>query len=220
MAPPPKRGAGTSNRVVIRLLMIGDSSVGKTSLVIRYDEDSFSTKYMTTIGVDYRDKFVDIDGQPVKLQIWDTAGQERFRSLTANFFGKADGFVVCFDVSSRGSFGHVRNWIHDVQSHKRGEVDVCLCGCKCDVDAKLRQVATHEAKALAEEYGIQYFEASAKENINVSETFEHLAQKVRRRKVQGAEVSTGGSGTSNKSKADVVLSDNVDDQDSRKACAC
>jgi len=120
--------------------MIGDSSVGKTSLVIRYDEDSFSTKYMTTIGVDYRDKFVQVDGRPIKLQIWDTAGQERFRSLTANFFGKADGFVVCFDVASRTSFAQVRNWIHDVQLHKRGEVDVCLCGCKCDVDEARRQV--------------------------------------------------------------------------------
>ena len=118
---PPKRGANAS---VIRILMIGDSAVGKTSLVIRFDEDSFSTKFITTIGVDYRDKLVDIEGSPIKLQvrcppalpspllssssvrlddahgrcawfahfpqIWDTAGQERFRSLTANFFGKAD----------------------------------------------------------------------------------------------------------------------------------
>ena len=97
-----------SKPMVIRILMIGDSNVGKTSLVVRYDEDTFSTKFMTTIGVDYRDKFVNVDGQQVKVQIWDTAGQERFRSLTANFFGKADGFVVCFDVSSAESFRHVR----------------------------------------------------------------------------------------------------------------
>ena len=200
------------SRLVIRLLMIGDSSVGKTSLVIRYDEDSFSTKYMTTIGVDYRDKFVEIDGQPVKLQIWDTAGQERFRSLTANFFGKADGFVVCFDVGSRSSFAHVRNWIHDVQSHKKGDVDVCLCGCKSDVGPKQRQVATHEAQTLADEYGVQYFEASAKANVNVTATFEHLAAKVLRRK-QHLQPSSG--------KGDVTL--RTPDRDTgagAKACAC
>ena len=97
MAPPKKP---EKPRMVIRLLMIGDSSVGKTSLVVRYDEDSFSTMFMTTIGVDYRDKLVTIEGRDIKLQIWDTAGQERFRSLTSNFFGRADGFAICFDVGA------------------------------------------------------------------------------------------------------------------------
>jgi len=207
----PRPSSQQPPKLVIRLLMIGDSSVGKTSLVIRYDEDSFSTKYMTTIGVDYRDKFVDMEGQQVKLQIWDTAGQERFRSLTANFFGKADGFVVCFDVASRSSFTHVRNWIHDVQSHKRGQVDVCLCGCKCDLPAKQRQVAAHEARALADEYAVQYFEASAKDNQNVTETFEHLARKVLRRKQLDA--------AANKRTPDVVLSDGADG-DPKAGCAC
>ena len=143
------KGKGAKNASVIRVLMIGDSAVGKTSLVIRFDEDSFSTKFITTIGVDYRDKLVTIEGAPIKLQIWDTAGQERFRSLTANFFGKADGFVVCFDVASRPSFEHVASWVADIHKNARGDVDVVLCGCKCDLPEASRQVTAAEAEALA-----------------------------------------------------------------------
>lgn len=210
--------ASSSNKVpVIRLLMIGDSSVGKTSMVVRYDENNFSTKYMTTIGVDYRDKFIEVDGKKIKLQIWDTAGQERFRSLTANFFGKADGFVVCFDVSNRTSFTHVRNWIQDVQRHKRGHVDVCLCGCKSDVDFQFRQVAYQEAKNLADEFDVPYFEASAKNNTNVAQTFESLAEKVARRKLEG-----GGFSTTSSSNV-VLRSSSANDPNvdkSSKNCAC
>ena len=143
------KGKGAKNASVIRVLMIGDSAVGKTSLVIRFDEDSFSTKFITTIGVDYRDKLVTIEDAPIKLQIWDTAGQERFRSLTANFFGKADGFVVCFDVASRPSFEHVASWVADIHRNARGDVDVVLCGCKCDLPEASRQVTAAEAEALA-----------------------------------------------------------------------
>lgn len=107
------------------------------------------------------------------LRYWDT--------------GKADGFVVCFDVSNRTSFGHVRNWIQDVQQHKRGEVDVALCGCKCDVEARYRNVSFQEAKSLADDFSVPYYEASAKNNVNVVQIFEHLAEKVVRRKLaQGA----------------------------------
>jgi len=200
--------------------MIGDSSVGKTSLVIRYDEDSFSTKYMTTIGVDYRDKFVQVDGRPIKLQIWDTAGQERFRSLTANFFGKADGFVVCFDVASRTSFAQVRNWIHDVQLHKRGEVDVCLCGCKCDVDEARRQVPETKARALADEYGVPYYETSAKENLNVAQTFEDLAHRVVRRKLAQGLIPPAGSTKPSGPASDVVRVGERAGDGSRQSCSC
>ncbi|KAH8072788.1 GTPase [Aureococcus anophagefferens] len=192
--------------------MIGDSSVGKTSLVVRYDEDTFSTKYMTTIGVDYRDKFVTIDDQNVKLQIWDTAGQERFRSLTANFFGKADGFVVCYDVAS-SSFDHVRSWVGDINRHKRGEVDVALCGCKCDVPADKRQVPEADA-ALADEYGVDHYEASAKTNVNVATAFEELAAKIVRRKLQTAASSDAGAPGGG---ANLVISP---DDAKPKKCAC
>ena len=202
--------------MVIRLLMIGDSSVGKTSLVVRYDEDSFSatprpnlhaidattardcvcstttvagagTMFMTTIGVDYRDKLVTLDGRDIKLQIWDTAGQERFRSLTSNFFGRADGFAVCFDVGARASFNHVRQWLDDVEKNKKGPVELALIGCKCDLAAEKRQVSKAEAEKLAGEKGLPYFEASAKTNMNVAAAFEDLAARVLRKKAPSSD---------------------------------
>ena len=181
------KGKGAKNASVIRVLMIGDSAVGKTSLVIRFDEDSFSTKFITTIGVDYRDKLVTIEDAPIKLQIWDTAGQERFRSLTANFFGKADGFVVCFDVANHSSFEHVSSWVADIHKNARGDVDVVLCGCKCDLPEASRQVTAAEAEALAAKYDTRYFEASAKQNVNVSEMFLALATTIKRRKLASAD---------------------------------
>ena len=138
--------------------------------------------FMTTIGVDYRDKLVKIEGRDIKLQIWDTAGQERFRSLTSNFFGRADGFAVCFDVGARASFNHVRQWLDDVEKNKKGPVELCLIGCKCDLAAEKRQVTRLEAEKLAGEKGLPYFEASAKTNQNVAAAFEDLAARVLRRK--------------------------------------
>ena len=99
-----------------QLLMVGDSAAGKTSLVLRFDQNVFSTKFVTTIGVDYRDKTVTLSSTPLRLQLWDTAGQERFRSLTSNFFGRADGFALAFDLTRRESFESVRGWMKDINA--------------------------------------------------------------------------------------------------------
>lgn len=169
-------------QMVVRVLMIGDSGVGKTSLVLRYDDNTFSHKFVTTIGVDYRDKMVSIDGQTVKLQIWDTAGQERFRSLTANFFSRADGIILTFDVTDRTSFEHVRKWMDEIQANAPNDVNVVLCGSKCDVEPAARQISSDEGKQLAESFGVPYFEASAKKNICVEPMFISLATTIAKRK--------------------------------------
>lgn len=183
---PSSASNGTSSssqqkKRVIRLLMIGDSGVGKTSLVLRYDEDSFSHKFVTTIGVDYRDKLVDIDGKPVKLQIWDTAGQERFRSLTANFFSRADGMVLTFDVTNRKTFDHVTTWHDEIKEKAMPGVDIVLCGTKAEPGVE-RRVTPEEAESLAQSLNLRYFETSAKDDVNVSPMFLGLATMVSRRK--------------------------------------
>ena len=142
--------------------MIGDSSVGKTSLVVRcgrpacfspggqrsskeggavrrrhsrrYDEDTFSTKYMTTIGVDYRDKFVTIDDQNVKLQIWDTAGQERFRTITSSYYRGANGIIVVYDTTEADSFENVKHWLSEIERYATDGVVKMLVGNKCDLE--------------------------------------------------------------------------------------
>mgnify|MGYP006203842471 CR=1 FL=1 len=155
----------------------------------------FSTKFVTTIGVDYRDKMVKVEGAPMRLQLWDTAGQERFRSLTSNFFGRADGFVLCYDISNRPSFDHVIGWMRDIKTRAPPDCDIVLCGNKSDLDND-RVVQHDEGKNLAEEYGVQFFETSALTGHNVENMFMALATTIKHKRIDELE------GSSLPSKAD------------------
>lgn len=173
---------GAKGHYIVRMLMVGDSSCGKTSLVLRFDQNVFSTKFVTTIGVDYRDKVVKVEGAPMRLQLWDTAGQERFRSLTSNFFGRADGFVLCYDISNRPSFDHVIGWMRDIKTRAPPDCDIVLCGNKSDLDND-RVVQYDEGKQLAEEYGVQFFETSALTGHNVENMFMALATTIKHKRI-------------------------------------
>lgn len=218
---------GAKGAYIVRLLMVGDSSCGKTSLVLRFDQNVFSTKFVTTIGVDYRDKMVkvrrerrkklqcgkaatligylefdliivllvmstQIEGAPMRLQLWDTAGQERFRSLTSNFFGRADGFVLTYDISNRPSFDHVIGWMRDIKTRAPPDCDIVLCGNKSDLDND-RVVTPEEGKQLADEYGVQFFETSALTGNNVEKMFTALATTIKHKRIDEFE-GTGGGG--------------------------
>ena len=111
-----------------KLLMIGDSGVGKTCLLLRYANDSFSPTFITTIGIDFKIKNIDVDGKRVKLQIWDTAGQERFRTITTSYFRGAQGILLVYDVTDRRSFESIRNWISQIQQHADVHVNKILVG--------------------------------------------------------------------------------------------
>ncbi|KAL7559970.1 hypothetical protein ACA910_014281 [Epithemia clementina (nom. ined.)] len=164
----------------IKLLMIGDSGVGKTCLLLRYANDSFSPTFITTIGIDFKIKNVDIDGTRIKLQIWDTAGQERFRTITTSYFRGAQGILLVYDVTDRRSFESIRNWISQIQQHADVHVNKILVGNKCDMkDEKV--VSTQEGENLAKEFGIPFAEVSAKNDINVDKSFKDLATAVKER---------------------------------------
>jgi len=194
----------------VKLLMIGDSGVGKTCLLLRYANDSFSPTFITTIGIDFKIKNVDIDGTRIKLQIWDTAGQERFRTITTSYFRGAQGILLVYDVTDRRSFESIRNWISQIQQHADVHVNKILVGNKCDMmDEKV--VSTEEGSALAKEFGIPFAEVSAKTNIAVDDSFKSLATAVKERLQadgQGAPASNktglnlkpGQAGTPQKSK--------------------
>eukprot|EP00529_Nitzschia_sp_RCC80_P000485 CAMPEP_0113454886 /NCGR_PEP_ID=MMETSP0014_2-20120614/8094_1 /TAXON_ID=2857 /ORGANISM="Nitzschia sp." /LENGTH=242 /DNA_ID=CAMNT_0000346305 /DNA_START=116 /DNA_END=844 /DNA_ORIENTATION=- /assembly_acc=CAM_ASM_000159 len=183
---------GAKGAYIVRLLMVGDSSCGKTSLVLRFDQNVFSTKFVTTIGVDYRDKMVKIENAPMRLQLWDTAGQERFRSLTSNFFGRADGFVLTYDISNRPSFDHVIGWMRDIKTRAPPDCDIVLCGNKSDLDND-RVVTFEEGKQLAEEYGVQFFETSALTGHNVEKMFTALATTIKHKRIDEFEGAAGSS---------------------------
>ena len=178
----------------IKLLMIGDSGVGKTCLLLRYANDSFSPTFITTIGIDFKIKNVDIDGTRIKLQIWDTAGQERFRTITTSYFRGAQGILLVYDVTDRRSFESIRNWISQIQQHADVHVNKILVGNKCDMtDEKV--VSTQEGMDLANEFGIPFAEVSAKNDIKVDDSFKDLATAVKERLQadgQGAPASKSG----------------------------
>lgn len=202
-AVPRPLQMGAKGSYIVRLLMVGDSSCGKTSLVLRFDQNVFSTKFVTTIGVDYRDKMVKIEGAPMRLQLWDTAGQERFRSLTSNFFGRADGFVLCYDISNRPSFDHVIGWMRDIKTRAPPDCDIVLCGNKSDLDND-RVVTAQEGKALAEEYGVQFFETSALTGNNVETMFTALATTIKRKRIDELETHGDGASVTEQSQAGTV----------------
>ena len=158
------------------LSMVGDSHVGKTSLLRRYVVGQYTENYMATIGVDYKQRSVDVDGRKVKLQIWDTAGQERFRAVTKNYYRGVDGIVITYDVTSRASFENVHRWINEMRKNTSGTVQMILIGNKVDVPENERVVSAREGNAFAQEQNLVHFECSAKQGSHVEEAFQHLVK--------------------------------------------
>ncbi|XP_052829479.1 ras-related protein Rab-35 isoform X1 [Octopus bimaculoides] len=152
---------------LFKLLIIGDSSVGKSCLLLRFAENTFSPSYITTIGVDFKIRTVECNGEKVKLQIWDTAGQERFRTITSTYYRGTHGVIIVYDVTSGESFANVKRWLHEIDQNC-DLVSRILVGNKCD-DEEKRVVLTEDAQRFANQMGILLFEASAKEDINVEE---------------------------------------------------
>ncbi|OQS03284.1 Rab8 family GTPase [Thraustotheca clavata] len=167
--------------LLVKLLLIGDSGVGKSCLLMRYSDDSFTSSFITTIGIDFKVKTIDVDGKRVKLQIWDTAGQERFRTITTAYYRGAMGILLVYDVTDDHSFQNVRNWMRQIQQHASPNVNKILIGNKCDVDPSERVVTKQQGEELAAEYGVQFFETSAKSNLNVEEAFRSIAVDVQKR---------------------------------------
>ncbi|KAK3524098.1 hypothetical protein QTP70_017994 [Hemibagrus guttatus] len=182
---------------LIKLLALGDSGVGKTTFLYRYTDNKFNPKFITTVGIDFREKRVvystnssnGTTGKTFKvhLQLWDTAGQERFRSLTTAFFRDAMGFLLMFDLTSQQSFLNVRNWMSQLQANAYCEnPDIVLIGNKADL-ADQREVQEKQAKELADKYGIPYFETSAATGAAVDKAVVTLLDLVMKRMEQCVE---------------------------------
>ncbi|KAI0242783.1 Ras-related protein Rab-35 [Lamellibrachia satsuma] len=179
---------------LFKLLIIGDSGVGKSSLLLRFSDNTFSGTYITTIGVDFKIRTVDVDGEKVKLQIWDTAGQERFRTITSTYYRGTHGVIVVYDVSSGESFANVKRWLHEIDQNCE-VANRILVGNKDD-DPERKVVLTEDAQKFADQMGIQLFETSAKENINVEEMFHTITRLVLvSKKEQQARVQTQANDT-------------------------
>jgi len=165
--------------MLIKLLLIGDSGVGKSCLLLRFSDDSFTHNFIATIGIDFKVKTIDLDGKKVKLQIWDTAGQERFHTITTAYYRGAHGMVLVYDVTDEKSFENVRHWMKQIELHAQQSCNKILLGNKCDMPTKV--ISTEKGNAVASEYSVKFFETSAKSNLNVADAFLTITRDVKNR---------------------------------------
>merc|ERR1719394_1272371 len=139
---------------LFKLLLIGDSGVGKTCVLFRFSEDAFNATFISTIGIDFKIRTIELDGKKIKLQIWDTAGQERFRTITTAYYRGAMGILLVYDVTDERSFQNIRNWMRNIEQHAADNVDKILIGNKADMQAD-RMVEKQKGADLAQEYNIE-----------------------------------------------------------------
>lgn len=200
---------GVEYKHTFKFIVIGSSGVGKTSLLKRLIDDAFSADNSSTIGVEYLSNVIEVDGQPIKLQIWDTAGQEKFRSIAKSYFRHAVGVILVYDITDRKSFDDLSFWLNDVHSLCDPNAAITLIGNKLDL-ADRRAVTPAEAQAFASNHQLTYLETSARGGDNVNEAF-HRATKTVYEKAESGLLS---SKTSQSSPTVTVL------QKSTGGCNC
>ena len=162
-----------------KILLLGDSSVGKTCFLKRYTENTFQDAYLSTIGFDFKYKLVTLeDGKIVKVQLWDTAGEERFRTIAKSYYKGAHGIVLIYDVTNRKTYENIRKWMNQIKDDSSSNISIILVANKIDCENEYRQVTKEEGKTLAKSNNLPIFEASAKDNINVEESFKYLIEEI------------------------------------------
>ena len=163
--------------VKYKIMVLGESKVGKTSLIKRFTKDQFGGVYLTTVGMDFQDKIIEIEDKKIRLQVWDTAGQERFRNVTKSYFQSSHGLLVVYDITDKESFEKINFWMKNIKENAPENAKLILVGNKCDL-ANERQVSYEEGEKKASDYNIKFFESSAKEGTNVKEFFFYLANEI------------------------------------------
>jgi small GTP-binding protein len=150
----------------VKLLMVGDSAAGKSSLLQRFVDKDFSNSFITTIGIDFKVKYMNYGNTKKKVLIWDTAGQERFRTISRSYFRGSQGILLVFDVTNRKSFDNISNWVFDIKNTTDNDPVIILVGNKCDLEDN-RLISREEAEKKASDNNFPYFETSAKTGQNV-----------------------------------------------------
>ena len=169
---------------LLKVMLLGDSSVGKSSLMKRYVDGGFDPRYRASIGVEFMFKNMNIDGNDVRVQIWDTAGQERFMSLGSAHFRGSDACILVYDITSTESFSHLNSWMEEF-TNQTGKKNFVLMGNKSDLEDK-RAVTSRTAQTWCQKNGedFQYFETSAKESVGVEDAFKHIVEKALKVKLE------------------------------------
>jgi len=175
---------GESYDHLFKILMVGDSGVGKSSLLLRFTDDTFSGNFISTIGVDFKICTTEIEGKTIKMQIWDTAGQERFRTITSSYYRGAHGVCLVYDVTDQVSFNNTKQWLTEIDRYACGALTKLLVGNKTDLTTK-RIVDAKTGKEFADQFSLHYCEASAKDGSNVEKCFLTLVKEIYDERVKG-----------------------------------
>eukprot|EP00037_Helgoeca_nana_P031869 m.410988 g.410988 ORF g.410988 m.410988 type:complete len:279 (-) comp28539_c0_seq1:214-1050(-) len=175
---------------LFKLLLIGDSGVGKSCLLLRFADDTYTESYISTIGVDFKIRTIELDGKTIKLQIWDTAGQERFRTITSSYYRGAHGIIVVYDVTDQESFNNVKQWLQEIDRYACENVNKLLVGNKSDLTTK-KVVDFTTAKEFADSLTIPFLETSAKNATNVEQAFMTMAAEIKNRTGPSGNMASG-----------------------------
>ena len=173
----PNNNSDQNYEFIFKVLLLGNSNVGKSSLFLRCVDDIWNDTFVPTIGVDFKIKTFEIDSKKIKMQIWDTAGQERFKNIIASYYRGAHGILLLYDVTDKDSFKNLSNWLIEIEKNASKNVLKVLIGNKCDLEEK-RVISINQGKEFADTYGLKFIETSAKKNLNVTEAFETLGREL------------------------------------------
>ena len=170
--------ASTDSDLVYKILLLGDSEVGKSCFLMRYSDNVFVENYISTIGLDYKLKYIQIEsGEIIKVQLWDTAGQDRYRTIAKNYYKGSHGILLLYDVTKKESFDNIKEWIKQIREEVSEKTIVFLVGNKID-KTENRKVSTEEGAKLAQEYKLPFYEGSAKSGENIEDIFNALYKKI------------------------------------------
>lgn len=208
---------------LFKLIIIGDSGVGKSSILTRYTRNEFSQETKTTIGVELSTSLINVDEKKLKVAIWDTAGQERFRAATNLYYRNTLGAFICYDITNYNSFQNVGKWLNELRDHVNSQVIITLVGNKCDL-RHLRAVSVTEARTLADKYELNFIETSALDSINIESSFKDIISEIYNRIYKPQEEENeknGGEEQVNTNKINTsVVNLNINPNNSEPAKCC
>lgn len=206
---------------LFKIIIIGDTHVGKSNVLLRFSDNTFQESFQPTIGVDFKIKSIVFEGTPLKLQLWDTAGQERFRNITNSYYKGAHGIVLVYDITNHLSFENLDLWLDEVDKHGAAGLTKILIGNKCDLE-EMRQVEKIEAQQKAEQLGIPFLETSAKEGLNIEKVFLYVIKELKEKMEKGALENKEklSKGLTNEIKPGLRLDTRKIPDNTNKKCTC
>ena len=161
----------------IKIMILGETLVGKTAIITRYTKKIFAENYLTTVGIDFQNKQLNINGKKINVEIWDTAGQERFRNIAKTYFQSSDGFLLVYDITSKDSFNKLNDWYDQIKLNAPENSKCIIAGNKSDLEEK-RQVKKEEGEKFASDNNLKFYETSAKDDKNINIVFELLSNEI------------------------------------------